>query len=73
MCQLVTIGHARRFREGVLALLNRTPSIRLFVHMYSGDFDTEAVAPKGVTVLLRAEYEAAHGALPEDTLVEVAG
>jgi hypothetical protein len=65
--------HARRFREGVVALLDRMPSIHLFVHMYSGDFDTEVVISKGVTYLSRAEYEAAHGALPEDTLVEVAG
>jgi hypothetical protein len=65
--------HARRFREGILALLDRMPSIRLFVHMYSGDFETEVVASKGVARVSRAEYEAAHGAFPEDTLVEIAG
>jgi hypothetical protein len=64
---------ARQFREGVLALLDRTPSIRLFVHMYSGDFDTEVVNSRGATRLARGEYEAAHGAIAEDTLVEVAG
>ena len=66
-------AHARRFREGILALLDRMPSIRLFVHMYSGDFDTETVVSKGVAHISRGQYEAAHGAFSEDTLVEVAG
>lgn len=64
---------ARRFRQGVLALLDRIPSIRLFVHTYSGDFDTEVVVSKGAAHVSRAEYEAANGAFPADTLVEVAG
>jgi hypothetical protein len=66
-------SRARTFRDGVLALLDRTPSIRLFVHMYSGDFHTEVVSSKGVARIPRADYEASHGAIPEDTLVEVAG
>jgi hypothetical protein len=66
-------AHERRFRQGVLALLDRLPSIRLFVHMYSGDFDTEVVVSKGVARVSRAEYEAARGAFAGDTLVEVAG
>lgn len=64
---------ARRFREGVLALLERMPSIRVFVHMYSGDFDTEVVVSRRMAKVSRAEYQAAHGAIPEDTLVEIAG
>ena len=56
-----------------MALLDRMPSIRLFVHMYSGDFDTDVVASKGVARVSRAEYKAAHGAFPADTLVEVDG
>ena len=66
-------AHARKFREGVLALLDRVRSIRLFVHTYTGDFDTEVVISRGVARVSRAEYEAAHGAFPQDTLVEVAG
>jgi hypothetical protein len=66
-------AHELRFREGILALLERMPSIRLFVHMYSGDFDTEVVMSKRVARISRAEYEAARGAFPADTLVEVAG
>jgi hypothetical protein len=65
--------HARKFRDGVLALLDRVPSLRLFVHMYTGAFDAEAVAAKGAARMTRTEYEAAHGAIPEDTLVEIAG
>jgi hypothetical protein len=68
-----TYDPARRFRDGVLALLDRVPSLRLFVHTYRGDFDTEVVVSTGVTHLSRVEYEAANGAFPEDTLVEVAG
>lgn len=66
-------AHERRFRDGVLALLDRMPSIRLFVHMYGGDFDTEVVVSKGVARISRVEYQAAHGAFPADTLVEVTG
>jgi len=40
--------------------------------MYSGDFDTEFVSSKGVARVPRREYDAARGAIPEDTLVEVA-
>src|SRR3569623_1619289 len=77
--QASTVAHARdhagprarRFREGILALLDRTPSIRLFVHMYSGDFDTEVVNSRGAARLLRGEYAEAQGAIPEDTLVEL--
>lgn len=64
--------HARSFRSGVLALLDRMPAIRIFVHMYSGDFDNESVPCKGMIQMSRAEYEASYGALPEDTLVEIA-
>jgi hypothetical protein len=65
--------HARTFRDGVLLLLERAPTIRLFVHMYKGDFDTEPVASKGTARSSRSEYESSHGAFPEDTLVEVSG
>ena len=63
----------RRFRDGVLALLDRMPSIRIFVHMYSGDFDTEVVVSRGAAQVPRAEYEAAYGSIPEDTLIEIFG
>jgi hypothetical protein len=41
--------------------------------MYSGAFDTEVVVSRGAAQVPRAEYEAAHGSIPEDTLVEISG
>jgi hypothetical protein len=65
--------NARRFREGIGALLLRTSSLRLFVHMYSGAFDSEPVSSSGSAKMSVAEYQRQHGALPEDVLVEIAG
>src|SRR5215510_7292371 len=53
--------NARRFRDAIAGLLRRTPSIRLFVHMYSGAFDTERV-PSGKKVKLTfEEYKSRQG------------
>ena len=63
----------RRFREGIVGLLRRTSSLRLFAHMYSGAFDSELVSSSGTIKMTVAEYQKEHGALPEDVLVEIAG
>ena len=65
--------NARRFREGIVALLQRTSSVRLFVHMYSGAFDSEPVSSIRSISMTVDEYQRQHGALPEDVLVEIAG
>ena len=65
--------NARRFREGILALLRRTSSVRLFAHMYSGAFDSELVSSIRSVSMTADEYQTQHGALPEDVLVEIAG
>jgi hypothetical protein len=65
--------NAHRFRDAILAVLERTPSVRIFAHMYRGSFETEPVLSKGRAALTRAAYRANHGAIPEDVLVEVAG
>jgi hypothetical protein len=65
--------NARRFLEAILALLERTRSVRIFAHMYSGLFDTESVVAKAHASLTRAAYQANHGAIPEDVLCEIAG
>jgi hypothetical protein len=49
------------------------PTLRVFVHMYSGNFDTEVVVSKGVARVSRTEYVAGQGAIPEDNLVEISG
>jgi len=68
-----TSQDARRFREAIVGLLRRTESIRLFVHTYSGAFDTEPVHTTQRTRLTVDEYQRAFGTIPEDVLVEVAG
>jgi hypothetical protein len=65
--------NARRFQEAILALLERTRSVRIFAHMYSGLFDSEPVIAKGRTSITREDYQANRGALPEDVVVEIAG
>jgi hypothetical protein len=65
--------NAHRFRDAIVALLERTRSVRIFAHMYSGSFETESVLSKGRTGLTRDAYRANRGAIPEDVLVEVAG
>jgi hypothetical protein len=65
--------NARRFREGIVALLRRTSSVRLFAHMYRGAFDSEAVSSLSSIRMTVDEYQRQHGALPEDVLVEIAG
>jgi len=65
--------NARRFREGIIALLRRTSSVRLFTHMYSGAFDSEPVSTSRTVRMSVEDYQRQHGALPEDVLVDVAG
>jgi hypothetical protein len=68
-----TDAREHQFRDGVLALLDRMPSVRVFVHMYSGDYDTELVVSKGAARVSRAEYVAGRVAIDEDVLVEISG
>lgn len=65
--------NAQRFREGIAALLQRTSSLRLFVHMYSGAFDSEPVSSRRSVRMTVDEYQKQHGVLAEDVLVEIAG
>lgn len=65
--------NAHRFQDAIIALLERTSSVRIFLHTYSGSFETEPVVSKGRTALTRDAYRSNRGSIPEDVLVEVAG
>jgi hypothetical protein len=65
--------NARRFREGIVALLRRTSSVRLFAHMYSGAFDSELVSSGRRITMTVGEYQRQRGTLQEDVLVEIVG
>lgn len=64
--------NARRLRRDRV-LASRRSSLRVFVYMYSGAFDSESIGCSRSIRMTVHEYQRQHGVLPEDVLVEIVG